>query len=183
VKDYRAVGRYAGAFFALAEESGELDRLEKELAEATLLVRRHSEISNLIRNSTISREEKEDFIEKILPAGSSALLVNFLKVIIRKKRFENLAEIQDKFHRLYEDKKGLQRVRVSSPVPLGEILEEKLKRVLQKRLGRTVYLETSVNPEILGGFLLDFDGTQIDGSFRTALQELKQRLLIPYAEA
>ena len=183
MKDYRIAGRYARALFGLAAEGGQLDRIEKEVAEATQLVGRHPEISNLVMNSTISREEKEDFLEKVLPRDFSPLTTNCFKVLIRKRRFQVLPAVQETFHRIYEEKKGLQRIRVETAISLGGILEERLRKVLEKKLGRTVYLETTVNPEILGGFILDFDGTQIDGSFRTALFELKQRMMIPYAEA
>lgn len=179
MKDLRVGSRYARALAALAERENQLDRLEKELSEAVELIHRHPEISHLLMNATLSREEKEDFVEKILPEGFSQLLMNFLKVLIRKRRFQDLASIRDKFHRLYEEKKGIQRVRVQAPVPLSEVLQERLRRVLEKKLNRKVYLETAHEPEILGGLILDFDGTQIDGSFRTRLQELKQRLLEP----
>ena len=179
MKDYRIGGRYARALFALAEERGELDKIEEEFKEVVQLAKRHPEISRLVLNSTLSREEKEDFLEKILPREFSTLLKNFLKVLIRKKRFQDLPLIQEKFHRLYEEKKGLQRVRVLTPIPLNEILQEKLRQVLGKKLKREIYLEMAQDPEILGGFVLDFDGTQMDASFRSRLQELKQKLLEP----
>jgi len=178
MKDSRIGLRYAHALLALAEPRGELDRIEKELAEAGTFIGRHPEISRLLRNTTLSREEKEDFLEKVLPPGLSSLVVNFLKVLIKKKRFQDLPTVQEKFHRLYEQKRGLQRVRVETPIPLDESILEKLRRVLEKKVNRRVTLETTVDPEILGGFVLDFDGTQIDGSFRTGLHELKQKLLM-----
>ena len=181
MKDYRVGTRYAQALAALTEKENQLDRMEKELAGAVELVKRHPEISHLLMNATISREEKEDFIEKILPKDSSHLLVNFLKVLIKKRRFQDLALIREQFHRLFEEKKGIQRVRVQAPIPLSEILQERLRRVLEKKLNRKVYLEAAHDPEILGGLILDFDGTRMDGSFRTQLAELKQRLLEPYA--
>ena len=182
MKDYRAALRYARALLALAEERSLLDRLEKELSEAAELVSRHPEISHLLANATVSLQEKEGFIEKIFPGGCSPFLLNFLKVLVRKKRFKDLALIRESFHRLFEEKKGLQRVRVESPVPLDAGLEERLAQALGKKLKRKVYLEVALNPEILGGLVLDFDGTRLDGSFRTFLHELKQRLLTPYAE-
>ena len=179
MKDHRAGVRYARALFILAEESGQVERTEKELAQAAERVERYPEISHLLRNNTISREEKEDFLEKILPSGFSPLLINFIKVLVKKGRFAELALIREKFHKFYEEKRGLKRVRVETAVPLDKVLQERLRKVLEKRLARTVYLETEVNPEILGGLILDFDGTQLDGSFRTALHELKQRLVNP----
>ena len=179
MKDYRVGLRYAQALLALAETQGELDRIEKELAEVGELLQRYPEISRLLLNTTLSQEEKEDFLEKVLPEGLSSLVINFLKVLIKKKRFEDFSLIQEKFHHLYEERKGLQKVRVETPIPLNETVLEKLQSVLEKKVARKVYLETIVNPEILGGLVLDFDGTQIDGSFRTALHELKQKLLAP----
>lgn len=182
MKDHRASIRYAGALLNLAEKSGQLERIEKEFSETAEVVKRHPEISHLLMNATVSREEKEDFIEKVLPQGFSKLLVNFLKVLIKKRRFQGLALIQEKFHHLYEEKKGIQRVRVLTPIPLTESVQEKLRRALERRIDRKVYLETAHDPQILGGLVLDFEGTQIDGSFRTALLELKQRLLQPHAK-
>lgn len=177
--DPRAGVRYARALFALAGEANRLDKIEKELLDTVALTARHPEILNLVRNTTISREEKEDFIGKILPPGFSSLLVNFLKVLVRKKRFPDLPLIQDRFHRLYEEKRGLQKVRVESAVALTGALEEKLRRALEKKLNRKVTLESSTNPALLGGLVLDFDGARIDGSYRTALEGLRQILMNP----
>lgn len=179
MKDYRIGTRYALALFMLAEEAGETARIEKELKEAGRLVEKHREISNLLMNNTISREEKEDFIEKILSEGTSSLLVNFIKVLVKKRRFQSLSIIQEEFHKLYEEKEGIQQVQVTSAIPLGEIVQEKLRKTLEKKLNKKIYLQTTVNPEILGGLVLDFKGNQIDGSFRSVLQELKQRLIHP----
>ncbi len=176
MKDYRAASRYARALIGLIKDAS-LDQAEKELREAAELAQKHPEISHLLANTTVSLEEKEDFLEKILPPGFSILAVNFLKVLVKKKRFKDLALIQQSFHRLYEEKKGIQKVRVQSPVSLNAQVQEKLRLALEKKLKRKVYLETSVDPEILGGLILDFDGTRLDGSYRTYLHELKQRLL------
>lgn len=179
MKDHRVALRYASALVELADQTRQLEEINKELSEATELLEKYPEVSHLVMNSTIAREEKEDFLEKILPERTSGLLVNFLKVLIKKSRFQDLALIREKFQQLYEGRKGIQRVHVHAPIALDEALQERLRRALEKKLKREVYLEPSVNPELLGGLLLDFDGTQIDGSFRTALSELRQRLLTP----
>lgn len=182
MKEYRASIRYAQALLASAEKGDLLERIEKELAEAAALVGRYPEILHLLMNATISVEEKEDFIGKILPPGFSNLTVNFLKVLIKKRRFQDLPLIQERFHRLYEEKNGIQRVRVHSPIPLDEALRGNLKQALEKKLRKKVYLETAIDPEVLGGLILDFEGTRLDASFRSKLYELRQRLLNPHVE-
>ncbi len=179
MKDHRIALRYARALFGLAETGKALDRVHEELREATELVAKHPEISHLLMNTTIAREEKEDFVEKILPEKTSGLLINFIKVLIHKKRFQDLGLIQEKFQHLFEEKKGIQRVKVESPVPLDEMLRSRLTQALEKRMKLEIILESSVNPEMLGGLILDFEGMQIDASYRTQLKELKQTLLAP----
>lgn len=177
MKNYRVALCYAQALFGLVEESGGLEAFHREFLETTGLMERYPEISYLLMNTTIAREEKEDFLEKILPEKTSPLLLNFIKVLIKKGRFQELGLIVETFERLYEEKNGLRRVRVESPIQLDDILQEKLKSALEKKWNRRVTLETVVRPDLLGGLVLDFDGNQIDGSFKTALYELKQRLL------
>ena len=179
MKNHRASLRYARAFFELAEREKKLDEIYKELVEATELVQKHPEISNLLMNTTIAREEKEDFLEKILPEKTSPLVLSFIKVLIKKKRFQDLANIREDFQHLYEEKKHIQRVQVQSPIALDEILKTKLREVLEKKTKCQIIIESTVNPEMLGGLILDFEGTRIDASFRTILHELKQKLLAP----
>lgn len=177
--DQRAAQRYARALFELAEEKDLVETAHRELTEALESLKRYPEISHLLGNATVSREEKEDFIQKVLPSSFSATVVHFLKLLVRKGRFQDLPLVWEKFRRLYEEKEGTQRVKVESPLPLSSHLEDRLIKALQKKLGKKIQLETSVNPGLLGGLVLDFDGTRIDGSFQKSLQELRERLLAP----
>ena len=172
----RAIARYANALFGLAQKSGQMDAVDRELEAAAQLTAQHPEIPHLLRNSTISIAEKEDFIEKILPAGTSKLTVNFIKVLTRKKRFGELTAIQKKFRSLLEKKKGIQEVECISAAPLSADVEQKLKAVLSKKLKAEIRLTSEVDPEILGGFILRFDGREINSSYQSRLEELKQML-------
>ena len=176
MKNYRVALRYAQALLQSAEQMGKLDEIRRDLFETTPLLERYPEIPYLLMNTTIAREEKEDFLEKILPEETSNLLLNFIKVLIKKRRFQDLGLIAETFQRLYDEKKGIRHVKVTAPIALDERLEEKIKAALEKKLGGQVSLETAVRPELIGGMVLDFDGSQIDGSFKTALYEIKQRL-------
>ena len=178
MKNQRAALRYAQALLELAAAEGKLDEIDRGFQETNRLIEKHPEISNLLMNTTIARDEKEDFLDKILPENTPSLLVNFIKVLIKKRRFQELGLIVGTYHRLYEEKKGIRHVRVTAAFPLDEMLQEKLKGALQKKLSGQISLETETRPDLLGGMILDFGGTQIDGSFKTALHELKQKLLV-----
>jgi F-type H+-transporting ATPase subunit delta len=100
--DRRAGRRYAQALFELAKERGTLPRVDANLAEVRGLLVKHPEITHLVLNSTISQAEKEDFLAKILPADVDILALNFLKLLVKKKRFREFPAAQAAFHELYE---------------------------------------------------------------------------------
>lgn len=175
--DSLAAPRYARALLFLAEERGELEQTDRYFAEVRKVVERHPEISHLVLNSTISFEEKEDFIEKVLPAAATKLVLHFVKVLIRKRHFRDVAEIQEKFHQLYEAKQGIQEVIVISAVPLPDGTVQKLKAILKKKLAAEIRLEKQTDPKILGGLILRFNGTELNGSFLGRLEKMRQQLL------
>ncbi|MGH7423359.1 MAG: F0F1 ATP synthase subunit delta, partial [Candidatus Methylomirabilales bacterium] len=83
--------------------------------------------------------------------------------------------------RLYRDlmNKRLGRIQaaVTTAVPLAPDLQEGLRRQLARLLGGTVFLEPLVDPAILGGIVVQVDSTVYDGSLRTQLKQLRERLL------
>ena len=175
--DQRAVSRYANALFQFAKAKKELEKIDKYFLEIRNLVSRHPEISHLLLNSTISRTEKEDFLDKIVPSKISRTLLHFLKVLIKKRRFQELLPIQEEFHRLFEKSQGVQEVTAISTTPLSASNERKLCSVLKKKLRSEIRLIPKTDPKLIGGLILRFDGTEINASFRDRLHEIRQKLM------
>ncbi len=174
--DLRAVHRYSRALYELAEKQNLLDLIDDQLIDIRKLVEKHTEISNLVSNSTISSAEKEDFISKIVPGDTQPLLINFLKVLIKKKRFREFAFIQEEFHRIYEKNRRVEEVTAVSAVPLSRENAEKLEKVLEEKLKSDIRLVTKVDPAMIGGLVLQFAGNEINASFRSRLDAIEQVL-------
>lgn len=175
--DLRAVHRYTKAIFQLAEKKNQLDQVDDQLIEVRKLVESHREISHLVSNSTIAQEEKEDFISKIVPSTTHPLVVDFLKVLIEKKRFFELASIQREFHKLYERKKRIEEVVVISAVPLSKQNLEKLAKVLTQKFKFNVSIISKIDPKMIGGLILRFGGHEMNASLRSRLDNLHQALM------
>jgi F-type H+-transporting ATPase subunit delta len=176
--DSLAASRYARALLFLAEERGELEQTDRCFAEVRKVVERHPEISHLVLNSTISLEEKEDFIEKVFPVATTKLVLHFVKVLIGKRRFCEIVEMQENFRRLYEIKQGIQEVTVVSAVPLPDTTVQKLKMILKHKLAAEIRLVQQTDPKILGGLILRFNETELNGSFLGRLEKMRQQLLV-----
>ncbi len=169
--------RYAKALFEIADEKGSLDAVNQECAAFAEAIRKNPAVLKLILNSAVSGAEKERFLEKILAGKSSGLLLNFLKVLLDKKRFAQLGPIQLEFQRLCEQKQGIKEVSVISAVPLSEPFKSRLSAYLSKTLGVKIRMLSEVRPKILGGLILRFGHHQYNASFRHRLETIRQRLL------
>lgn len=174
--DLRAVHRYTKALFELAEQADQLDKIDDQLIGLCRLVVTHPEIHHLVSNSTIAQAEKEDFIGKVVPADTLPLLVNFLKVLIKKGRFWELQSIQTEFHRSYERKRRVEEVTVVSAVPLSDETTAKLEKILKQKLHLDINLIAKTDPKMIGGLILRFGGNEINASFRARLENLHQLL-------
>lgn len=181
--DHNASARYAKALFHLAEERNELERIDTDFKRVRDTVARYPEITHLALNSTISQAEKEDFVEKIFADSTDPvfrpvpLLLQFLKVLVKKRRFRELTDIQQEFHRLVERKQGIREVRAITATPLSAGTRERIKNVLKEKLKADIRLVTETEPELIGGLILRFEGSEIDASVRSRLAELKQKLM------
>jgi F-type H+-transporting ATPase subunit delta len=177
MKDHRAARRYSRALFELAQERGELDALERDLAEIGGLLERHDAIKRIVLNSTISPSDKEASLERMLSGRVSPLALTFLKVLVKKSRFLEFTTVQEDFHKRYEAKKGLREVTALTAQPLTADAETKLLGMLRKKLSSEIRLLAKTDPDLIGGLVLRFDGQEIDASYKNRLRELRQILL------
>jgi F-type H+-transporting ATPase subunit delta len=103
---------------------------------------------------------------------------NFLKVLSDNGREEILEEVLLRYEELVKEHLGKVEVEVTTAVELSEEevgrINERLGRLLE---GREVILDTSVDPEILGGAVFRFGGRRVDSSVRGQLLSLREEML------
>ncbi len=187
MSDATAVGRYTRALFELSEKEGFLAETDARLHGLAKILEAQPKVLLLITNPTLTNEEKYALALAALAGEKSLLLERFLRVLIEKKRFALLPEIQKTFHALFERKQGVQEVVMLSAEPLSSGFLEILKAVLTRKLrasplasGPEARTEIRLIPKtdraLLGGFILRFNGKEIDCSFRNRLHEIRQQL-------
>ncbi len=177
--------RYARALFEISRKEDCLAETEAWLSLFEENAKRHPRINALMQNPSVSDAEKFTFLDKILPGDTLTILKNFLRVLIEKKRFALLGEIRQTFHALYDRHRGSLEVVLISAVPLSEAARNKLKETLAAKLGssggtgspKEIHLVQKTEPSLIGGFILRFDGKEIDCSFKKRFREIEQQLL------
>jgi len=170
---------YARALFAVAEEAGALDTLEEELRELRQFAAAQPELLGAFRafleHPRLTAATKKEVLARALGPQFSALTLDFLSLMIDKKRAGLILPALEEFEKLLDESRGIQRAEVRSAVPLPEDLTEALNRQLEALTGKTILLTKVVEEDLLGGLVVHVGGRLIDGSLRSQLDALRDR--------
>lgn len=172
-----AVSTYAEALFGAARERDELEAVLEELEDFNDALHESEQLRTFFYSPQVTEREKRRAIDA-LTEGMTSSTTNFLKVLSDNVRTDILEDVLRRYRDLVEEHLGRVEVEVVTAVELSEALrvriEERLARVLD---GREVVLETSVDPDLLGGVVFRFGGRMVDGSLRGRLESLREEML------
>ncbi len=169
-----APSRYALALLELAEESKSLKRIEKDVKSLKSIFEKNDNIRRLAESPVFSIEDKVSALTEITKkAKLNKLTTQFVGIVAGNRRAVEIPAILASFEEMVARRQGSQVAKVSSAQKLTSAQLSSLKSNLKKSLGRQVDVETSVDPELLGGFVVRVGSQLYDSSLKTKLEDLK----------
>ena len=168
--------RYAEALFQLSEEENITKEIYNELHDVVEVIKNNKELDNVLKSPLVAKNEKTQLIEALFNNKINNDLKNFLKILVEKGRISSLKSIELTFKELLNDKHNIIEGTVISAIALTEKQVKELEEKLSKKYNKNVTLENEVDQSILGGVLVRLGNTQIDGSVRTRLNNIKDQL-------
>jgi F-type H+-transporting ATPase subunit delta len=168
-----AAKRYAQAAFELAgSDLAGWQRAIEEIAEFM----GDDEVRKVLENSRIPQEPKMRLVAAAL-ADLPAMPLNLARVLVRKSRTALAPTIAEQFSAMVQAQQGIQKAHATTAVPLTSAEQEALAQRLQASTGHPVELETDVDPELLGGVVVQIGDRLIDASVRGKLDALRKALV------
>ncbi len=176
-RDFRAAKRYATALFGAAQSENKLDAVERDLGSITDLMKQTPALRQVWDSPLIPAERKKELVGQVLGQSIDPLSLNFLSVLIDKRREEILDAVREEIGRLADSANRL--VRAEATFAIEPTAEERagLVRSLAQRTGEKVELGVHVDPSILGGVVVRMRDTILDGSVRGTLERLREQML------
>jgi F-type H+-transporting ATPase subunit delta len=168
--------RYAVALFNAAVKMDVAEQVQGDLAGFDHLLRYDARFRAYMRSPQILNDTKKELIFKAFAEQSSGLFVNFVTLLIDKKRLDSFTEIAEAYTHLYERSQGIIEVKAITAVALDRDLEHKTRETLEQQTGRQVRLVKTTDPDIIGGMILIIEDKIIDGSIRHQLGTLRKEL-------
>ncbi|HEY8205210.1 MAG TPA: ATP synthase F1 subunit delta [Pyrinomonadaceae bacterium] len=169
--------RYASALADVVLERGEAKEVQKELQQWEDLLRSSANLQEVFRNPTIALDKKRAVLNKLLErAKPRATTANFLKVLLQNQRLTELPEINRKFADILDERAGMVAATVTTARPVPDNVQQSLQEKLTALTRRKVRLNFQQDPELIGGLVTRVGSTVYDGSVRSQLQQIKERM-------
>ncbi len=168
------IDRYSKALLELSKEQEALDEVQKEIIQVKSILDNNKDFSRTLESPVLSRNQQRIIVSKVFEKTSiSELVSNFFTVVCLNRRSNLISKICEHFIEMYLKSMGVLKAEIIS----SELLEKKELKILENKIeessGSKINLITTVDPSILGGYILKIGSLMLDGSVRSKLQGIK----------
>ena len=167
---------YGDVLFQLAEKNAAHEEYSAALEELVTMLEQEPRLRTFLETPKLSSEEKKRVLREVLADRVPRPFLNFLLIVIDKRRQRLLPIIAEEYRRLVDVKFNRLDVEVVLASEPDERFEEEIRSGLSARLGRTIIPRFRIQPEIIGGAIVKYGDNVIDGSLRRQLLALRRRM-------
>ncbi|OSZ82848.1 ATP synthase F1 subunit delta [Chitinophagaceae bacterium IBVUCB1] len=170
----RLASRYAKALLDLAVEQNAVEAALQDVRLLDATCRQSRDFANMLRSPIIKADKKHEIVMAIVGNKMHTLTQAFLKLLVSKGREANLPEIAVAFLEQYKAMKNIKTVKLTTAQPLSDTVKQAIinKIVATVHKGEIEVTE-AVDPNIIGGFILQMDDKLVDASVRRDLKDVK----------
>lgn len=177
MKDRKLATRYARALFDSLPDEPAAEAADQFLAALARAMGESADLRNALLNPAVSRSARKAVLLQLAeghPVPNQ--LRSFLGIIADNGRGANLPSIAALFHEIRESEAGIVPVQMTTARPLASDLVDRARRSLEKVTGKKVRMEVEVDAALIGGAVARVGSKVYDGSLRTQLDILRQRM-------
>ncbi len=172
----RLAARYAKSVLDLSVSENQLEAVLKDMQLLKSIVSQNRDLELLLLSPIVKGDKKKSILDEILKGNIRELTSKFLALMIVKGREKYLPEIATAFQNQYNDLKQIQVVKVTTAVAMDENVRNTVnQKIATLTPGKTIEIKAIVNPEIIGGFIIEMDDKLYDASVRTELYNIKKQ--------
>lgn len=172
----RLASRYAKSLLGLAVEKGQLEQVNKDMLYLQQVTNSSRDFINLLRSPVVSADKKQSIIDAVTHGQIGELTAAFTRLLVSKGREGELPEIITAFIKQYKDEKGIYTVKLTTATQVSEEVKNRIvEQVKNTSDMKNIELETVIDPNIIGGFVLQAGDKLVDASIAYDLKEISRQ--------
>lgn len=164
--------RYAKALLFSAKEAKVEEKVYSEMVTLESAFAQIDLLKQAMTNPTLTKEEKIKLINSVFNNKASKLTQSFITLVVNNSREDYFHRIALSYQDLYRKDKNIVVTHLTTAIEADEKIKSQIIKSVEKQENSKVELRTSINPEIIGGYILDVDGKRLDASIIRQLSKL-----------
>ncbi len=174
MNSYRINTNYAKALLMLATDRQDVDRVADDMRMVSGVMAENRELSVVFANPVLPGDKKAAIVRELFEGRVCDTSMAFLIFLVRKNRSVNMRGVSEAYLGMWRDVKGIVLSDLVTHQPVDDSARNLVTQMVQEYTGRTVELHESTDPQMLGGFKLEFDHKMYDARIRTKIRKLLQ---------
>jgi len=168
---------YAEALLGEAERRVEADELAEQFGVLVERVRSDKDLAAFLDSAIIGEDQRRESLRRMFGQERlMELLLRLLLVLNNRGRLGVLAAVYEAYCQKLDALRGRQKVRVTTAVALSTDQRRQIQTAISRYIGRQAVLVEQVEPELVGGLMVEVDDRRIDGSVRRQLDDLNKQI-------
>lgn len=176
-KEVALASVYATALLTLAQERKEEADVGEELEQLTDALVKFPYLPGFLTSPTVDVKRRRDILEKMFRGRASQTFVDGLQILNRNDRLGLIRAISARYRAFYREAQGRLKAEIQTASPLSAEHQSRLRDAIKRRTGKDVEFELKVDPELIGGMVLQIGDKKVDASTSRKLRKLSEALM------
>ena len=168
--------RYARALLKSAVDAKLEDQVYQDMMTLAKSYIDVPALRQTIDNPMLQKDKKEALLTTAVGEKPSALTKSFIALVLREDREQMIQFMANSYVTLYRKQKNVIRGKLTTAARVTAETEQKMRQMVESKTNGTVEFETEVNPDIIGGFILEYDTFRMDASVKSKLNNILNTL-------
>ncbi len=167
---------YADALYELASDEGLAEEIYPQINEIGLLFHGNPDYPKLLSAPNIGLSERLSILDQAFSGRVHRYVLSFLKLLCEQGHIRELPTCVERFNARYDEDRGIVHIKVTTAVPLTRDQKARIHKRMCAYTGKSVEESYRVDPAVLGGIRMEYDGKELDGTVRQRLEGLRKTL-------
>lgn len=176
VKNSLIAKKYANALFEMSKEASCIQKSYDDLVFVVETITTNEDLKKFIYSPLIKKEDKKDVIDRLFSIQIDKPCLDFLKMLADCGRIDVIEEISNQFTKVFDEENNIVKPIITSAVELNEEQKQNIVSKLRSKLSKNIQPEYVINPNIIGGLIIDIDDRTIDFSLKSKFDNMHKQL-------
>ncbi len=180
MSELKVAARYAKSLIDLSKEQHNLETVMNNMKDFLLTLKKNPQIEIIMKSPVVATDDKIAVLRKIFAKSYEKNMMSFFEIIVNKNRSYFLKMIAEVFVDQYNELNNIMKASVKTASAIDEKTYNEVKKFMEKYTGKTIELDATVDPKLIGGLVIQMNDKLFDASISGQLYKVKQELLNTY---